>query len=164
MANDEWQTPNGIIEDVRILFGGNIDLDAASNEHSNKRIRAEKYFSDTFQDNALNNSWYAKNVFMNPPYSRIIKNFVIKFIHEYEKEHFEESIVLVNSDTGAKWYHLLCSRSSAWVITIGRISFLDKSDTPVKGNRMSQTIFYFGHRTKEFETLFKKYGLVIGRI
>lgn len=164
MANDEWQTPNNIILDVRELFGGVIDLDAASNEHSNRRIQAQRYFSKTFGNSALNHFWCAENVFLNPPYSRIITSFIVTLLREYNNRQFNEAVVLVNSDTGTAWYHKLCMYSPSWVITAGRIAFLDKSDQPVKANRMAQTIFYLGERQSEFEEVFSKHGLVIGRL
>jgi DNA N-6-adenine-methyltransferase (Dam) len=68
-------TPVEIIKAGRHVLGL-IDLDPASSEQAQKRIRAKRYC--TVQDDALAKPWHS-TVFLNPPYSRgHIERFVLR--------------------------------------------------------------------------------------
>ena len=65
---DQWYTPIEIIERVKLVFGGTIDLDPASCEEANKTVGALHYFDE--QQDGLKQQWFG-NVFCNPPYSKL---------------------------------------------------------------------------------------------
>jgi site-specific DNA-methyltransferase (adenine-specific) len=100
---DSWGTPSHIAARVRNVFGGIIDLDAASSVESNAIIQANRIF--TVDDNALTKDWIAENVFLNPPYGKVGNAskaglFAQKAIEEYKKGHFKEGIILLHSRFG----------------------------------------------------------------
>ena len=57
-------TPQEVIDRTKELFDGTIDLDPASDEEANIRIKAQTIY--TVEDNGLNCAWPGK-VFLNPP-------------------------------------------------------------------------------------------------
>lgn len=65
--NDDWLTPEYIIEKVRRVLG-EIDLDPASSKFANERIRARNIF--TKEQNGLIQPWWG-NVFINPPGGKV---------------------------------------------------------------------------------------------
>ncbi len=68
-----------ILEDVRAVLG-QIDLDPASCEFAQKRVKAKRYF--TKQDDGLQQRWFG-NVFLNPPYQMpAIEQFTDKLLEE----------------------------------------------------------------------------------
>jgi hypothetical protein len=59
-----WMTPEPVIEATRQLFGGSIDLDAASDEEANKRVGAGQYLTDALSEAP----WpTVRTCFLNPP-------------------------------------------------------------------------------------------------
>lgn len=85
-ATPSWGTPQDIIEAARHVLGGAIDLDPASSEFFNSRVRARRFYS--LEDDGLRKSWcdyfpYEDNdhefpvddverfsIFLNPPSGR----------------------------------------------------------------------------------------------
>lgn len=63
MDSPEWYTPSCFVESARLVMGG-IDLDPASHEEANARVRALRYFDK--DDNGLIRPWHGR-VFLNPP-------------------------------------------------------------------------------------------------
>ncbi len=71
-ANVDWCTPNQILVPVREFFGGEIDLDPASNENS--IVKATVEYRLPIND-GLKDSWDVcenrpTNVYVNPPFGR----------------------------------------------------------------------------------------------
>jgi ParB family chromosome partitioning protein len=67
MRNDSWATPAEIIERARAVLGS-IDLDPASCDWANGRVRAAKYYTE--YDNGLEQPWFGR-VFLNPPGGKV---------------------------------------------------------------------------------------------
>jgi hypothetical protein len=64
--SSDWRTPTEILDAVRELFGGTIDLDAASDEKANERVKASRWLGPEYD--ALKHPWPgASSVFLNPP-------------------------------------------------------------------------------------------------
>ena len=67
---DDWGTPPDVLELVRILFGGSIDLDPASNAEAQKSVKARWFYTE--QDDALSDEpWEEGSCFLNPPGGKI---------------------------------------------------------------------------------------------
>jgi hypothetical protein len=62
----EYYTPQPIIEAARKCMGG-IDLDPASSESANKRVKANAFY--TQEDDGLHERWFGR-VWMNHPFGR----------------------------------------------------------------------------------------------
>ena len=66
--SQEWGTPEIVLDAVREVFGGGIDLDPASSAEANKYVGAARVF--TKEDNGpVNRLWWG-DVFVNPPSGR----------------------------------------------------------------------------------------------
>lgn len=61
----EHGTPPDVVELVRTVLGGVIELDPASSAEFNKTVRAERFF--TADDNGLEQELEAKTAMINPP-------------------------------------------------------------------------------------------------
>ena len=95
----EWYTPANVIEAVRACMGG-IDLDPASNAHSNKIVKATKYF--TKEDNGLKQDWRPYDrIWVNPPFDQLLQ-FATKFMLECRQGFF-----LGRLDLTTKWSRLV---------------------------------------------------------
>ena len=153
----EWYTPEKYVEAARQVFG-QIELDPASSDIAQETVRAERYF--TIENDALTQSWVAKTVFLNPPYSQPeIWDFVDKLVNELTAGHIGSAILLTHNSTDTAWFHRAEEIAVAICFTRGRIQFIhpdgDKC-TPPQG----QSFFYFGDNQQQFSEVFMEYGFV----
>lgn len=154
---DEWCTPADVIEDVREVLG-QIQLDPASNEFAQKRVKAKRYY--TIADDGLTKQWKAKTLFMNPPYSTgKILDFIKKLCEEVEDGNVAEAILLTNSLTDTEWFHLAERNSAAICFTRGRVKFL-LDEAEGKSPTWGQSFFYFGANADRFREVFSARGFI----
>lgn len=152
---DNWQTPDEVLDAARKLFGGEIELDAASSEKANERIKAKRIF--TIETNALLQRWDAASVWLNPPYSRgSMGPFTDWFLRQ--RIYFVQGLMLVNVDTSTVWFQKL-QATFDHVYFRERLAFIDP-DTGLKvdNNRYQQAIFYSGNRFQHFREIFQCFG------
>jgi hypothetical protein len=159
---NEWYTPPIYIEKVKNVLGG-IDLDPASCEESNNRIKAKNYFSE----DALIKNWFGR-VFMNPPYGTesgesVAGLFCQKAIEEYKKGNVTEAIILVNSSHSQKWQQPLYEFPICFVDH--RIAFIASGDGEPNKNPTFQNIFiYLGGNKEKFADEFSVFGYVMEKV
>jgi len=153
-GNNEWFTPPCYIESARKVMGS-IDLDPASNDHAQKTVMADTFY--TIGNSGLEKEWTG-NIWINPPYSaKEIKLFVDKFL----SSDFDQAVVLTNNSADTSWFVNLARSCNFMCFTSGRIKFHNKEgeqSAPTNG----QTFFYFGNNTKSFVDEFKQYGMIMG--
>lgn len=154
--NDEWYTPPEYIESARWVMEG-IDLDPASNEVANQTVRATEFYS--IENSAFTHEWEGR-VWMNPPYSRVIKEFINKLVLEFETGNVNEAIVVTNNGTDTKWFQQLTGVSSAICLHRGRIGFLNSDGVRIDNNNKGQVFTYLGPRPERFAEEFGKYGRI----
>lgn len=155
-GNFEWFTPPHIVEAVREVFDGSINLDPASNLEANKIIRAEKFF--TIEDDALSHEWHGK-IFLNPPYSRsLLPRFVQKLRAERIMQHVDEAIVLTNAATETEWFEQLAAIATGFCFPRGRIKFIRPDGTASDQPTFGQVVTYVGCRNEKFFDVFKDFG------
>lgn len=157
--NDEWYTPQEYVESARRVMGS-IDFDPASTEEANRRIGATEYYTletDSLRPDVV---WRGK-VWMNPPYSRVIKHFVKKLVDSYINGTVTEAIIVTNNGTDTLWCHELLSVASAICLHKGRIGFLDSTGNCVQNNNKGQIFFYIGGNTRAFRAEFRQYGKIL---
>jgi ParB family chromosome partitioning protein len=156
-GNDEWYTPTEYIDMAREVMG-DIDLDPASCEFAQERIKAATFF--TAEDDGLEQRW-AGRVWLNPPYSKgLIDKFVEKVRDEYRFGEVEQVIVLTHNFTDTAWFHTLAADATAICFTKGRIKFYNEDgvgNSPTSGH----AFFYFGPNIDIFTKTFSEIGLVL---
>lgn len=148
-SNDEWYTPNEVLDRVRKVLG-TIDLDPASSVIAQERVQARKFY--TKEDNGLIHTWGGR-VWCNPPYSAaLIKKFTAKMHQEYACGNMLEGIMLTNSGTDTQWNLPLSKGLQAY--TVGRISFLMPNGEKKATGSRGQCFTYFGPNKDLFVEVF----------
>lgn len=155
--DDEWHTPPDLVNEIRQVLGS-INVDPCSNEAAQKTIIANDYYTKDNSSLGDDIAWKG-TVFMNPPYSRVIKDFVNKFAAEFENGNIQKAITLTNAGTDTKWFKTLEALCTAMVFT-PRIAFTKDDGMPVSNNTKGQVLMYFGKYPGKFEKKFKKFGHV----
>lgn len=123
----EWFTPTTIREELINEFGV-FDLDVAT--APSNPMEAISFF--TKEDDALIQEWKGSNVYMNPPYGRIIQKFIVKAIEEFENGHAKRIVMLLPSRTCTKWFHQLYEHPRVQIrFYKGRLRFNDANPAPM---------------------------------
>ncbi len=159
LTSDDWCTPANVLAAARLVLG-DIDLDPATNEFAQVRVRARTFF--TIEDDGLSKPWRGR-VWLNPPYSMpAIESFVRRLVGEIDARNVTAAVLLTNNSTSAAWCQLATERSAAICLPNRRIAF-DRPDGsgPQKGNRFAQVIFYFGDDVEQFRRVFEQFGQVL---
>ena len=171
--SNEWYTPAKYVEAAREVMGG-IDLDPASCEMANRIVKASRYYTET--DNGLIQNWACTSMWLNPPYGRdndenatinkgrrlgggksIASLFVGKLVHEYHVSHIRQAILLVTTDTDAKWFQPL------WQFPIcfadHRVLFI-RPGMPTQGQFFGTSFVYLGPSESAFIETFSQFGRI----
>lgn len=117
---DSWQTPKSISTGVENLFCDGY-LDPCPGEQDNPNLM-KSYHPETFD--GLKIDWKYDNVYMNPPYGRVIGQWTSKFQNEFEQGNFKNGIALIPGRLGAKWFQNFTQKSSCWCALNGRQKFV----------------------------------------
>ena len=101
-GTSEWYTPVKYIELARLVLD-QIDLDPASCDFAQRRVRASRYF--TKADDGVAQPWAGK-IFLNPPFGKHeIPHFVDKLVGGVQSGAVTEAIMLTNNSTDTAWFH-----------------------------------------------------------
>lgn len=157
--NDEWFTPPEYIESARRVLGA-IQCDPASSDAAQRTVQAHHYYTKDNDSLLPENTWHG-SVWMNPPYSRIIKKFVSKLVSEYNQGRVTDAIVVTNNGTDTLWYHELMTITSAICCVRGRIGFLNEAGERVDNNNKGQIFYYIGDDVVAFRREFSQYGKIL---
>lgn len=95
----DWFTPKAIIKRTVKLFG-HIDLDPCSNS-GEPNVPAKRHFTEA--DNGLAQEWHGR-VYMNPPYGRVLPEWVGHLVGEFCKGHTTSAIALVPARPDTDWF------------------------------------------------------------
>jgi phage N-6-adenine-methyltransferase len=160
---DEWFTPEHIIKAARRVLGG-IDLDPASCSAANTIVGALLYYSPERGTDGLEMEWWARAVWLNPPYSDTGR-WVEKLITEHQAGRVQEAIVLVNAKTETAWFDLLFEHASICFIR-GRLSFVAGDGGDSSTGRCGSVAAYLGQpgpMADLFRDVFGELGRVVPR-
>jgi phage N-6-adenine-methyltransferase len=113
-ATDEWPTPPSLFDALHREFGFTLDPCATV-----KNAKCRRFFSRT--DDGLVQDWAGETVFMNPPYGRVIGQWMAK-AHETSLDG-TTVVCLVPARTDARWWHLHVMRAAEIRFLRGRITF-----------------------------------------
>ena len=114
---DDWTTPTELFEDLDAVFGP-FDLDAAATDEN---ALCENYY--TQETDGLAQEWFGQ-VFVNPPYGRVISKWVDKAIQEWDEKRPTGVVMLLPSRTGTRWFHRLNDHPDVEIVFLrGRLKF-----------------------------------------
>lgn len=154
--SDSCGTPEEIAAAGREVLGGEFDLDPCSNDAAQKVIRAAVYWTKA-DDCRKQKAWKAKRLFLNPPYSRVIKEIILRLLAEIKAGNVKSGLVLVNNQTDATWFQAMMKIFPVW-FSEDRIAFLIDG-VPHDETRQGQAVFYIGDDLKKFKRVFEgKFG------
>ena len=94
---DLWETPQEFFDKLNAEFGFTLDPCAT---HEN--AKCDKYF--TIKEDGLKQNWQGETVFCNPPYGRVIKDWVKKCYEESRKEN-TTVVMLIPARTDTSYFH-----------------------------------------------------------
>jgi hypothetical protein len=169
-ASREWYTPAEYINATLSVMGG-IDLDPASCEDANGIVGAGRYYSEA--ENGYPREWHGR-VFLNPPYGYCHADgrykpkgglsaqgqWSARLIEQYRAGTVSEAILLVNANTGDKWFRPMWGFPICFVyrrIKFIRGSHTDPKRAPPKGN----AFVHFGRNVERFAEVFGEFGRVV---
>lgn len=96
-ATDEWATPQRLFDDLDAEF--HFTLDACATDANAK---CERYY--TREDDGLVQDWSGEVVWCNPPYGKVIGQWMRKCSEEAKKPN-TTIVALLPSRTDTRWFH-----------------------------------------------------------
>lgn len=163
--DNDYFTPECLIESTKVVFGGFIDLDPASCEWANrgdkehKGVEARHYF--TALEDGLKQSWRVikgrgSRVWLNPPFTQW-KKWSKKLLDEFQSGNAEHIIVYCTFQTATtKTFNTVLQKASAILITNGRIDCWGPNATSSNGD--GNLVAYLGPEPQRFCREFSKHG------
>jgi hypothetical protein len=174
----EYYTPPGIVAAAREAMGG-IDLDPASSQEANERIRASSFF--TIKDNSLGRPWFGR-VWMNHPFGKPEKackpgcaktscakrgyhllndkpgnaDWINKLVSEYESGRVEQACCITFACTSEAWFRPLLRRPQCFLY--GRTNYILPGGDVLQGVTKGSCVTYFGRDMERFATCFGHLG------
>jgi len=112
--SEEWETPQDFFDALDAVF--QFELDAAASAQNAKCVR---YW--TKEDDALAQRWDGV-VWCNPPYGRVIGEFVKKGYEEAQKGSVV--VMLVPARTDTRWWHDWVMKAAEIKLVRGRLRFV----------------------------------------
>jgi phage N-6-adenine-methyltransferase len=156
-GDNEWYTPDHLLDKARAVLGG-FDLDPASNDLAQEKIRATKYF--TAEDDGLAQEWHGR-VWLNPPYAQpLIGQFMERLRDEVTVGRCKSAIALTHNYTDTKWFQDTAAIADAICFTRGRVKFYAPSGA-IAAPTQGQAFFYFGTDVDAFVREFSDVGFVV---
>jgi phage N-6-adenine-methyltransferase len=119
---DDWATPHYVVEFAARRFGLKwFEVDVCASQYN---YVASEYY--TVEDDGLQQVWRG-NVWLNPPYGRVIGDWVNKAVESVNEEEGDcESVtLLIPARTETKWWHTMIEHGAEVVFIKGRLKFGD---------------------------------------
>lgn len=154
-GNTEYYTPDHIVACARIVMGG-IDLDPASSEEANKRIKAETFFSK--DNDGLSLHWYGR-VWMNHPFGRVQNPLWIqKLLEEVQSGRVKQACCITFAATSEQWFKPLLRRPQCFLSP--RTNYMTPGGGVLRGVTKGSVVTYFGPKVEAFQLMFSDLGIV----
>lgn len=122
-AHECWTTPAWVLERLYRVVDGPFDLDPCSPTKDRARapVQARRYFTEV--DDGLSRPWKGA-VFMNPPYGRVMADWMTKAASEAASGRASAVIALIPARTDTEWWHRSVVDAGATVALLkGRLRF-----------------------------------------
>lgn len=121
-ATPEWATPQDFFDRLNMEFEFTLDPCATDDNH-----KCDKYFTE--QDDGLAQDWGKNVVFMNPPYGKVIGDWVKKAYESWQGGAIVVCLLPARTDT--RWFHDYIYGQAEIRFVKGRLKFGDgKSPAP----------------------------------
>lgn len=160
---EDWYTHPDVIEAVRELFGGSIDLDPFSCQEANRTVRATRFF--TAEVDGLINSWHGK-LLINPPWggsgnTSVKRRAVQKLIRSYDDGSVTEAVAVLNANaTTTKWFAPLFAFPMCFpAYRIPHYGPGNAGGSPNSGT----VLIYLGQHVRQFAHIFSRFGNIVQR-
>ena len=159
-----WCTPPNIVGSVKRVFGGEIDLDPCSNEHSLVGARVNFLLPD---HDGLVERWDYKYIYVNPPYGSDpargtrIAHWFAKIASAVERGSQVIALVPVATNTGHWKNHVYPIATAVCFLYQPRVRFYIEGREDPKGAPMSCAVIYYGDDYERFAEEFCEHGAVI---
>jgi len=112
----DWSTPQELFDKLNAEFNFTLDVCA-----SDWNAKCKKYFTE--KDDALKQDWEKNVCFMNPPYGKVLKQWIEKAFQS--SLNGADVVCLVPSATDLEWWHKFVMKGEIRFIR-GRPRFLTK--------------------------------------
>jgi site-specific DNA-methyltransferase (adenine-specific) len=112
---DLWSTPQYFFDRLNREF--NFNLDPCANEENHK---CDKYF--TKEQDGLKQDWQGHTVFCNPPYGKVLKQWVKKCYEESLKLN-TKVVMLIPARTDTSYFHDYIYNKAEIRFIRGRLKF-----------------------------------------
>ena len=112
---DMWSTPQSFYNKLNEEFDFNLDPCS-----TNDNAKCEKYF--TIDDDGLKQDWKGHTVFCNPPYGRVLKEWVQKCYEESLKPN-TKVVMLIPARTDTIYFHKYIYNIATIRFLKGRLKF-----------------------------------------
>lgn len=120
---DDWTTPQWLFDELNAKHNFTLDAAASSFNHLCSEWFGLDHPDPTRRD-GLNADWYG-NVWVNPPYGRVISQWAAKM-----DAYKGKVVMLLPARTDTRWFHDYCIKHEI-VFIKGRLKFGDgKSPAP----------------------------------
>lgn len=119
--SEEWATPQEFYNSLNKEFNFNLDPCANALNH-----KCDIYF--TKQDDGLLQNWGGKTVFCNPPYGKVIGDWVKK-AHEEAQKPNTTVVMLIPARTDTKYFHDYIYQKHEIRFIRGRLKFGDSKNS-----------------------------------
>lgn len=113
---DNWATPQSFFDRLNAEFDFTLDPCA-----DRDNAKCNKYY--TANDDGLAQDWARERVFMNPPYGRVISDWVRKAYEESTKGALVVALIPARTDT--RYWHDYVMRAKEIRLVKGRLKFGD---------------------------------------
>lgn len=118
---DQWSTPQNFYDKLNDEF--HFTLDPCADEFNHK---CDKYYTES--DDGLKQDWSSEIVFVNPPYGRVIKDWVKKSYEESQKDN-TKVVMLIPARTDTKYFHKYIYHKAEIRFIEGRLKFGDSKNS-----------------------------------
>jgi site-specific DNA-methyltransferase (adenine-specific) len=115
---DDWATPQALFDQLDEIHNFTLDVAASSSNHKTAKWFGLDHDNPALRD-GLTMSWAGENVWCNPPYGRVIKEWVKK---AHQESQHASIVMLLPARTDTQWFHDYAIRHKVTFIK-GRLKF-----------------------------------------
>lgn len=151
----EYYTPPEIVEAARRTMGG-IDLDPASSETANLRVKAARIFTQA--DDGLSQPWEGR-VWVNHPFGRTTNApWILKMDSEYKRGGVQHMCCITFAATSERWFQPLARQPQCFLSP--RTNYFLPDGSLKRGVTKGSVVTYFGPDIAAFAREFGVLGVV----